>query len=75
MSYDSKIEVTLKVVIDVDTNKNPKASGCTPASCKDEELKNAITDVLADQISQYNDEDLTAAITGWKILKTKRESV
>jgi hypothetical protein len=66
-SYESKIEVTLKVVIDTETEFYPRSNR--------DKLRAVITDVLADQIAQYNDEDLDAAITGWKILKTKRESV
>jgi hypothetical protein len=66
MSWDSKIEVTLKVVIDTETDSHPD-------SLSKASLKGIITDVVADQISQFDDGDLSAAISKWKIIETKKE--
>jgi hypothetical protein len=68
VSWNSEIEVTLKIIIGTDTDS-------CPGDIPDVSLKEIITDVLADQISQFDDGDLSNSITGWTVIETKKEDM
>lgn len=63
-SHDSKIEVTIKLVVDIETESHP---GDIP----DDLFKDILTDNVADTLAQYNDEDIKAAITEYRVIETE----
>ncbi|MDD1710961.1 MAG: hypothetical protein LUQ37_08665 [Methanoregulaceae archaeon] len=63
MSYTSHVEVAMSVLVTIETDSHP---GDIP----EVSFKGLITDVLADQLRQYNDHDLTATITWTRVVDT-----
>ena len=64
MAHDSRVFVTMTTIVEIETEK-------PPSELDPNELKQILTDKLADQVSQYNDEDLKEIIASHRVLDTK----
>ena len=60
--FDSRVFVTMTIIVDIETEKPPD-------ELDPNELKQILTENVADQISQYSDEDLKEIIASHRVLE------